>query len=231
MYDMEYERRKKFTTGQLIEEDNANAFIRWGNGKGQNFTYNFSETELKNPKNRKLKEYYDKMDKEQGTDIITDMDYHIDLTGNFSRKPNMPFMIDTGIPVCPNAYYPELSEQTIKIGIRTGNNHNGYTDFDEPVAVVGFDLSDKGIYEKYSVEISENIAKNIDKIMAYVKDGMMQYQAGEEDYEYLEDDEKPLRKNPNYMPNKKANESRFAELNAFVEQMLDRDISDKEFDT
>ena len=69
------------------------------------------------------------LDKEQGTDLLVD-GYRFDLTTDFIHKDNTEVLEE--LTTCLGRF------ATVKVGIRTGNCHNGFTPFEKPVIVIGF---------------------------------------------------------------------------------------------
>lgn len=90
------------------------------------------------------------LDREQGTDALID-GMRIDITQDFSGKDHMPLIMDSGIPA--------TRSQNFQIGIRVGNNFHGYTQFERPVIVVGFDATTQE-YRQNDEIIMENLAKH-----------------------------------------------------------------------
>lgn len=130
-----------------------------------------------------------KDDKEQGTDIILNS-VRMDITMNFAQKDWMPFSFETDIPA--------TITDNIKIGVRHGNSHKGYTEFKEPVIVIGVDM-EPYTYRLYEDEILDNIDKNIDNILIAATDAIQDYTTTDKE-ERKELFDTPLRKNKNYKP-------------------------------
>lgn len=72
----------------------------------------------------------DELDRKEGCDLELN-GVRIDFTHNFSHKDNM------------HTLHKEFETPygNIRIGVRFGNSHNGYTGFAKPVLVVGMDLT------------------------------------------------------------------------------------------
>ena len=107
------------------------------------------------------------VDKCEGTDFkISLREMHdsveyirVDATLDFDNKDNMPFMYDTGIVALE---YPD--KKNFKIGIRIGNTHNRFTEFNEPVVVIGVDCTPEE-YKNNENIIESNLSRNIGKII------------------------------------------------------------------
>jgi hypothetical protein len=72
-----------------------------------------------------------KADLEQGTDCYI-WGVPVDFTYNFEGKDHTEELPESII----------TREATFRFGVRTGNSHNGYTQFDTPVLVIGIDETD-----------------------------------------------------------------------------------------
>lgn len=94
-------------------------------------------------------------DVEQGTDAVIDAKMRIDPTLNFANKSFMPFYMDTGIKATHN--------QTFKIGLRHGNTHDGYSEFDQTVVVIGLDMLPME-YTRYERTIKWSVVNNAEKL-------------------------------------------------------------------
>jgi hypothetical protein len=123
------------------------------------------------------------MDKYEGTDFIY-MDMRVDATVYLSGKKWMPYIADTGIEVIPG--------QTLKIGIRHGNTYNGYTEFPEPVVVIGLDCADGKLFDLYEKEISQTLVHNADEIINTAVDVYADYQNGRKTPSFSYGDISPL---------------------------------------
>jgi len=94
-----------------------------------------------------------KEDKEQGTDIVI---YGVpcDITCDYYGKDHMeklPKVLD-------------LKHIRISYGVRTGNNHNGFTKFDIPVLVIGIDAPIEYV-KNYFDTIIDDIKRNLDEVV------------------------------------------------------------------
>ena len=127
------------------------------------------------------------IDKNEGTDFIY-QDLRLDATLDFEHKDNMPFAFDTGIPAATG--------QNFQMGIRIGNNHKGYTEFPEPVVVIGLCM-DSHTYRLYQDNILENMIKNADDLMFAANDAYLDY-ITTDDKEREELFTQPLRTNNRY---------------------------------
>lgn len=99
-------------------------------------------------------------DIENGTDMTYNR-INVDITANFKNKTNMPFIIPTRIKATNEHYF--------SLGIRTGNNHNGYTEFNDIVIVLGINMHNNQ-YNKHTDEIYGNIAYYAEDIATAISD-------------------------------------------------------------
>lgn len=149
------------------------------------------------------------MDKYEGTDFIY-MDMRVDATVYLSGKKWMPYIADTGIEVIPG--------QTLKMGIRHGNTYNGYTEFPEPVVVIGLDCADGKLFDLYEKEISQTLVHNADEIINTAVDVYADYTTKDlEERKYLFSE--PLRKNPAYRQPRKIS-NHYKELNDLQNRIM-----------
>lgn len=133
-----------------------------------------------------------KLDTEQGTDCTIGKgagEIRIDFTMNFSNKSWMPFITETDIPGLP--------WQNLKMGIRHGNSHKGYSEFEKPVIVIGFDCN-AGDMRQYEDIIQENFEQHAEDIYYAAMDCYLDYTSKGEEREELFSE--PLKKNPSYKP-------------------------------
>ena len=111
------------------------------------------------------------LDKCEGTDFIHNS-VRFDITLDFKNKDHMPFMIDTDIKVTQN--------DTMHMGVRIGNRHNGYTEFPEPVIILGLNM-DSRTYKKREDEIVDNLVKQADDIIMTANDVYLDYTTTDQD--------------------------------------------------
>ena len=97
-----------------------------------------------------------KMDTELGVDFILEDEIGADTTLNFENKDHMPLIRETNIPA--------TLSQNFKLGLRTGNNYKGYTEFEKPVIVVGLNMDAK-TYDANDYDITVNIKKHGRELM------------------------------------------------------------------
>ena len=153
------------------------------------------------------------LDKKQGTDFIYNKEIRIDVTLNFSEKDTMPFIFET------KTFLIRDQELPVKIGIRHGNTHSGYTEFEIPVVVIGIDI-DTETYLTWQDPILENIDKKIDEIMINAIDAWLDYTTtDEEERKHLF--EQPLQVNRNYKCPKSIGPS-IKRLNEQQKQIMDQ---------
>ena len=148
------------------------------------------------------------LDKHEGTDFVHN-DLRLDATLDFDGKKFVPFQFDTGIPATSFANF--------KMGIRIGNDHNGYTEFPEPVVVIGLTM-DSHTYRCCQDEIVENMVKHADDLMFAANDAYLDYTTQDQE----ERDElfsQPLRPNKNFVAPKGMSD-RYAELNELQNQIM-----------
>jgi hypothetical protein len=160
------------------------------------------------------------MDVYEGTDFMY-CNMRIDATVNFSGKKWMPYIADTGVEILPG--------QNLKVGIRHGNAHDGYTEFPEPVVVIGCDCADGNVYEEMSEDVLAALARNAETIENFAVDAYA-------DYTETEKEERdclfstPLRPNPNYRRPRHLGK-RFKELNDFQDSIMTSKIQeDQQFE-
>ncbi len=127
-------------------EDMAISSLRQSWGKG-GYGKPFEDEMLHALKSSKFGRYIipvtgTKEDKYNGTDFILRLNdrgqtknVRVDLTSAFStKKDNMPLRYESNIS------FPDNSKRNVKVGVRIGNSHNGFTPFQEPVIVLGLDV-------------------------------------------------------------------------------------------
>lgn len=160
------------------------------------------------------------MDKYEGTDF-TYMDMRVDATVHFSGKKWMPYIADTGIEIIPG--------QNLKVGIRHGNGHKGYTEFPEPVVVIGWDCPDGHDFDLYEQEIASALVHHADEIVNTAVDAYADYTT--KDPEERKDlFAEPLRKNPLYKRPRELG-SRYRELNDLQDRiMAGKDVNDHQIE-
>lgn len=128
-------------------------------------------------------------DKKEGTDLLCG-DIRIDVTTDFAKKDNMPYIADTGIPA--------TRTQNFQIGIRHGNNYKDrYHPFPYPVVVIGVDVTPGEYYRNQEI-IEENIQKHAHELIQLATDVLDDYQTTDpkERQEIL--DRQILKHNPTY---------------------------------
>lgn len=127
------------------------------------------------------------MDHKAGTDFIYKSpdctELRIDLTLRFEDKHYMPYIAETEIPA--------TESQNFKIGIKHGNTHHGYTEFEKPVVVVGLSMLPQD-YREHEDEILSNIMDHFDDLICEAQSAYESYT----DKECI--DEINWQKNPNY---------------------------------
>ncbi len=155
---------------------------------GAEFEDDFEEALFtRNPKEKLTKTRGTELDKNEGTDFFH-QGLRLDTTLDFSNKDTMPYVFDSKIPA--------TGFQNFQIGIRHGNKHNGYTEFPEPVVVIGLDM-EPYLYRLNKYEIMKNITAHADEIFRSAEDAYVDYTSNTlEDREDLID--QPLRPNKNY---------------------------------
>lgn len=158
------------------------------------------------------------IDHNAGTDFIyksidcTEM--RIDLTLNFNDKKYMPYIVETDIPV--------TDSKNLKIGIRHGNTHKGYTEFDKPVVVVGIEMSPYE-YRQHEDEILDNIMDHYDDIICEAQTVYEAYT----DKECITDVD--WERNPNYKRPRNLGKQ-YADIETMIENIRenDTDLQEKE---
>lgn len=97
-----------------------------------------------------------------GTDIFI---YGIpcDFTYNFAGKDHMEILPE-GLELAPGI--------EVRFGVRTGNSHNGYTQFKTPVLVIGFEGVDDEIIRNWMEKIVDRF---VGKIHDIIEVGQSQY--------------------------------------------------------
>lgn len=100
-------------------------------------------------------------DRAEGTDA-TIYGLPCDITVNFYGKDHMEEL---------PAVVP-LDFATVRFGVRTGNSHNGFTPFENPVLVIGIDGFDIKQYKWY---ILNEFKKRIDEILEIGQDEYWNY--------------------------------------------------------
>ena len=159
----------KIKRGSLFEDDVQSVFMQF-----------FGKERFKSMRGTIL-------DKEEGTDFVIDR-LRMDSTLAFSHKNNMPFFYDTGLYAggCQN----------FKIGIRLGNTHKGYSEFEQPVVVLGIDLP-RSLYDANMDDIIGNLRKHADELFKKANEAYLDYTTfAQSKREKLT--AQPLRPNPEY---------------------------------
>ena len=146
------------------------------------------------------------LDTKEGTDFLYQA-LRIDATTDFHGKDNMPFVTETNIPA--------TRWQNFQIGIRLGNSHHGYTEFPEPVVVLGLSM-DARTYRQHQDEIIENLDVHADELMFAATDAYLDYTTTDKE-EREELFSQPLQPNPSYSPPETLGD-RYKRLNLFQEE-------------
>lgn len=187
----------------------------FGGSSGKRFENDLYNVFRRNDKKTMLKTGTD-MDIKEGTDLIYN-GVHIDATTNFSSKKYMPYIMDTGIEVLPG--------ENLKIGIRHGNKHHGYTGFKKPVVVIGMDCPPGSTYNTYEDEIFDVIQEHASEIAYDAADMYIIYMTKDlEDKQTYET--KPIKANPNYRQPRNI-EKRYRELNELQSLVLSEGSDDQ----
>ena len=156
------------------------------------------------------------IDQKAGTDFIYKSidctELRIDLTLDFEEKKCMPYIVETDIPA--------TDSKNFKMGIRHGNTHNGYTEFDKPVVVVGLEMSPQD-YRIHEDEILDNIMSHYDDLIC---EAQSIYEAYTEK-EYADDVD--WKRNPNYKRPKNLG-NRYAEIENVIENINKENINFQE---
>ena len=116
-------------------------------------------------------------DKAEGTDAFIGQgrsQIRVDFTLNFDNKQHMPFIKETDIPALGTG-------ENLKMGIRIGNAHynsntnENYSEFNEPVIVIGVTCDPYDYVHNYSNILEENVRKNAKKIIEEAMNCYVEY--------------------------------------------------------
>ena len=137
-----------------------------------------------------------KADKQEGTDF-TIGEIRFDITTNIDNKKCMPFIADTGIKA--------IRDCNFRMGIRVGNEHNGYTEFEDPVVVIGLGMPSDTL-KQYKDAVLESLYKNATDLVCFASDCLEDYNTRSTiERAYL--DNLPLRVNPKFRKPKDMSET------------------------
>lgn len=150
------------------------------------------------------------LDVNEGTDF-TNNDVRIDATLDFRHKDFMPFSCDTGIEATPI--------HNFQLGIRLGNSHKGFTEFPEPVVVIGLDMTSQE-YRTWQDVIEENMVANANGLMFAINDAYLDYITDDKE-ERKELFSQPLRPNKSFEKPKNLSK-RFEDLNELQYSIMEQ---------
>jgi hypothetical protein len=158
------------------------------------------------------------LDAKEGTDFIYNQ-LRVDLTLNFDEKEFMPFEFTTDVPA--------ILSQNFKIGIRHGNSHNNYTEFETPVVVIGINM-DAATYKANKYQILNNVRNHAEDIIYAATDAYLDYISTEkEDRETLFS--APLKTNDRYVKPRHIGETHRKSIefqNSIMQQKIDNELGD-----
>lgn len=154
-------------------------------------------------------------DTKEGTDL-TCGEIRIDTTLDFSGKDFMPYVADTEIEACPG--------RNFKMGVRHGNSHKGYTEFKEPVIVIGVDLSPME-WQRWEETVIRNLENNAEDIIMFAsdcKDDYLTVNKTERKELYAE----PLKRNEHYQAPKHLG-TKYANIEKFRNELESEETNEE----
>lgn len=230
-----YDRDKDLSTGKKLENDLLESQGIVPHGIMPNSPQDLREKTKPTPGIRKASQ---KQDEQEGTDFLyenedyyPDLIIRLDTTADFSKKDNMPFIADTKIPAFEDG-------PTFKIGIRHGNNckhRGGYSEFESPVCVIGFDCPDGAIYNANRVDIRDTLRIKFDTLMEQCVTCLDEYMLAadteitntekQSQVQYIQKHQDiKLHKNKSYKPHSNISQ-RVQDTIDFVNNMIETDTS------